>query len=158
MSGASITQSDLELAALLRRAREADDPSLLVSALPYMQYLGIAIERDGAGVLGRMRFAEALIGDSSIPALHGGTICALLESTAIFSVLWRAEEAVLPKTITLTIDYLRSGRPIDTTCRASIVRQGRRIAVVSVSAFQEDEAKPIATAIVHVLVTTGSED
>lgn len=144
---------DAALAALVARARASDDPSALVEAIPYAAFLGLAIERDGEGVLGRMRYADALIGDSSIPALHGGTIAALLESTAILDVLWCADEVVLPRTITLTIDYLRSGRPVDTLCRASIVRRGKRVVVASVRAYQDDEARPIATAVVHLLVS-----
>lgn len=152
------TMSEDELAALVERARASGDPGALVSAIPYAAFLGLEIERDGDGVLGRMRYAEPLIGDASIPALHGGTIAALLESTATLDVLWRfvggsAEEVVLPRTITLTIDYLRTGRPVDTLCRARIVRRGKRVVVVSVSAYQEDESRPIATAIVHVLVS-----
>lgn len=146
--------SPAELQALLARAREADDPGLLASAIPYATFVGLSMERDGEGILARLRYADHLIGDSTIPALHGGTIAALLESTAIFSVLWRADTTALPRTITITIDYLRSGRPVDTRCRASIVRLGRRVTVVAVSAFQDDEAKPIATAIVHVLVAS----
>lgn len=154
MSDAAIT-SVAELEALLTRAREARDPGMLAAVMPYASFVGLTLERDGEGdeLLARMRYASDLIGDSTIPALHGGTIAALLESTAILSVLWRADTAVLPRTITITIDYLRSGRPIDTLCRASIVRQGRRVVVVSVAAFQDDESKPIATAIVHVLCT-----
>lgn len=154
---ASITTTAAELAGLLRRARESGDPSALVDALPYMRFLHLAIEREGDGVVGVMRYAPDLIGDTTIPALHGGTLCALLESTAVFSVLWSADEGVLPKTITMTVDYLRSGRPVDTRCRASIVRQGKRIAVVDVRAYQDDPDKPITTAIVHLLLSGDGE-
>lgn len=154
---ASITTTDAELASLLRQARESGDPSILVAALPYMRFLGLAIERDGDAVIGTMRYAPDLIGDSTIPALHGGTICALLESTAVFRVLWSAEAGVLPRTITMTVDYLRSGRPVDTRCRATIVRQGKRIAVVDVRAYQDDPEKPIATAIVHLLLASDGD-
>jgi uncharacterized protein (TIGR00369 family) len=151
MSGAAITKTDAELAALLAEARASNDPDVLARALPYFAFLGVTMEKDDRGILAKMRFAEDLVGDASIPALHGGTISALLESTAIFAVLWSRGDVDLPKTITLTIDYLLSGRPIETRCRARIVRQGKRIAVVESRAFQEDEEQPIATAIVHVL-------
>lgn len=137
---------------MLREARERALPSLLADVLPYCRFLGIELARDGEGVIATMRYGEHLIGDSSIPALHGGAICGLLETTAMFEVLWSVPNVTFPKTITLTIDYLRSGRPRDTRCRASIVRLGRRIAVVAARAYQDDARKPIATAIVHVLV------
>lgn len=156
MSTAS-TMTEDELAALVERAHASGDPGALVAAIPYAAFLGLEIEGDGDGVLGRLRYSDPLIGDATIPALHGGTIAALLESTAILDVLWRADEVVLPRTITLTIDYLRSGRPVDTLCRAEVVRRGRRVVVVSVRAYQEDESRPIATAIVHLLVSRDAE-
>jgi uncharacterized protein (TIGR00369 family) len=144
------------LRALVVEARAAGDPARLAAAIPYATFLGLGFEPDGDGLLGRMAYAEHLIGDASIPALHGGTLAALLESTATLDVLWRAPEVVLPRTVTLTIDYLRTGRPAETRCRASVVRQGKRIVVVSVRAFQDDEARPIATAVVHLLVAGGA--
>jgi acyl-coenzyme A thioesterase PaaI-like protein len=41
---------------------------------------------------------------------------------------------------------------VDTNCRARIVRQGRRVVVVAVEAYQDDVDKPVATAVVHLLV------
>jgi len=154
----SATITEDQLAALIERAHASGDPAELVAAIPYAAFLGLAVERDGDGVRGRLRYSEPLIGDASIPALHGGTIAALLESTAIFDVLWRADEVVLPRTITLTVDYLRSGRPVDTLCRAQVVRRGKRVVVVSVRAYQDDESRPIATAVVHLLVSRDDTD
>jgi uncharacterized protein (TIGR00369 family) len=142
----------VDIAELVLRARAAGDPQMLVDAIPYARFIGLEVSREGGSIVSTMRFSEHLIGDATIPALHGGTLAALLESTAIFAVLFDRERAVLPKTITLTIDYLRSGRAVDTRCRARIVRQGRRVVVVAVEAFQEDESKPVTTAIVHLLV------
>ena len=69
-----------------------------------------------------MRYGDHLIGNPALPALHGGTLGALLESAAIFELLWRAETIVLPKTITLTVDYLRSGGAASTPTRAASSR------------------------------------
>jgi uncharacterized protein (TIGR00369 family) len=158
MSAPSITATDAELAELVRRARQEEDPGLLVRALPFCVLTGISFEKDEAGsLIGVLPYADHLIGDSSIPALHGGTLCTLLETTAVFHVLWAARDAPLPKTITATVDYLRSGRPVDTRCRAEIVRLGRRIAVVSARAYQDDPSAPIATAIIHILIASAPE-
>lgn len=145
------------LAGLVAKARAENDPQQLVAAIPYARFVGLEVARDAGAIASTMRFAEHLVGDATIPALHGGTLAALLESTAIFAVLFDArfeeeKRAILPKTITLTIDYLRSGRTVDTKCRARVVRLGRRVAVVATEAFQDDEQKPVATAIVHLLV------
>ena len=142
----------VDIAALVRRARDGNDPQLLAAAIPYARFLGIEVRRSEGAIVSTLRFSDHLVGDSALPALHGGTLAALLESTAIFTVLFDADRTVLPKTITLTIDYLRSARTVDTTCRARIVREGRRVMVVQTEAFQDDAQKPVATAIVHLLV------
>jgi uncharacterized protein (TIGR00369 family) len=89
-----------------------------------------------------------------LPAIHGGVIAALLESTAIFQLMWETEAIVLPKTITLTVDFLRSGRAVDTFARGILTRQGRRVANVRVEAWQDDRARPIAVASAHFLLKT----
>lgn len=142
----------LNLVAVLAHARETGDVRALLDAIPYARFLGLEMRRENGQALATMRYAEHLVGDASIPALHGGTLAALLESTAILTVMLDPATTAMPRTITLTIDYLRSGRAMDTHCRAKIVRQGRRIAVVAVEAYQDDASKPCASAVVHVLV------
>lgn len=137
---------------IIRGAKAANDPGSIVAAIPYARWLGFTAELDGAELRGRLKYSEPLIGNASLPALHGGTIGALLESTAIFEVLWKMETLVLPKTITITVDYLRPGRPADVHARAFVTRQGRRVANVRAEAWQEDPARPIATANALFLV------
>jgi acyl-coenzyme A thioesterase PaaI-like protein len=93
-----------------------------------------------------------LIGNPALPALHGGTIAALLESSAIFELLADSELANLPKIINITVTYLRSGRPLDTYAKSVITKHGRRVAAVHVEAWQEDRSAPIATALAHFLL------
>jgi acyl-coenzyme A thioesterase PaaI-like protein len=136
----------------ITRARETGQWNELIAAVPYARFLGITLE-DRAGVLvGRMKFSDHLIGNPTLPALHGGTLGALLELGAQFELMYRAQTVVLPKTITLTIDYLRSGKAVDTFVRAKTVRQGRRVATVHAWAWQENEDSPVAQATVHQLV------
>jgi acyl-coenzyme A thioesterase PaaI-like protein len=106
----------------------------------------------GDELITTLRFSDHLIGNPMLPALHGGTLGALLESAAIFELLWRAETAVLPKTITLTIDYLRSAAPVDTHARGLVTRQGRRITNVRMEAWQADRSVPVASAHAVFLV------
>jgi acyl-coenzyme A thioesterase PaaI-like protein len=58
----------------------------------------------------------------------------------------------LPKTITFTVDYLRSGLPRDAYARATVTRRGRRYATVQVEAWQDNRAKPFAQATAHFLM------
>ena len=140
------------LVELIARARAADDPALLAGAIPYSRFMGLTMERHAEELRGRLRYADMLIGNPALPALHGGTIGALLESTAIFQLLWEADTAVLPKTIGITVEYLRPGRPVDTWAVGVLTRQGRRVANVRVEAWQEDRARPIAIGLAHFLL------
>ncbi len=144
--------SDFAFTALLASARAGGDPQPLIDAVPYARFLNLEVRREGEGIVTSMRYHDDLVGDASLPALHGGTLAGLLESAAVFTVLFDAEATVLPKTITLTIDYLRSARAVDTHCRARVIRKGRRMAVLESSAYQDDPSQPVATAIVHLLV------
>src|SRR3546814_10071603 len=94
-----------------------------------------------------MSFEQKLIGNPILPALHGGAIGAFLEMTSIIQLAFETGIAAVPKPIGLTIDYLRSGKPLDTYGRARITKQGRRVATVHAEAWQEDRSRPIATEI-----------
>ncbi len=139
---------------LITAAKRAGEISQLVEAVPYANFLGVRVIRVDGELLGHLRFAEHLIGNPYLPALHGGVLGALLESTAIFQLMWETEAIVLPKTITLTVDYLRPGRPVDTFARGILTRQGRRVANVRIEAWQEDRSRPIAVASAHFLIET----
>ncbi|HEY4238562.1 MAG TPA: PaaI family thioesterase [Kofleriaceae bacterium] len=133
-------------------AKARGDLNGLISAVPYAQFLGLECAATGGELVTTMRYSDALIGNPALPALHGGTLGALMESAAIFELLWGAETVVIPKTITLTVDYLRSGAPIDTHARGTVTRHGRRVANVRIEAWQGDRAVPIATANALFLV------
>ena len=133
-------------------AKASHDYQRLIDLIPYAGFLGLSVAMQGDELITTMRYGDHLIGNPSLPALHGGTLGALLESAAIFELLWRAETAVLPKTITLTVDYLRSGAPIDTHARGVVTRQGRRVTNVRMEAWQADRNAPVATAHAIFLV------
>lgn len=137
--------------AAVEHARKTGDPKPLVEAVPYAGFIGMTMRPVDGQRVATMEARPSNIGNATLPALHGGTIGALLESAAAFEVAMQAEAITLPKTITLTIDYLRSARVSDTHAVAEITRQGRRVASVTAVAWQEDRSRPIATAVVHLL-------
>ena len=143
----------MSLLDVVAEARRSGDLSGLVGSTPYNKFMNIAPENSTGELLTRMRFSPPLIGNMMLPALHGGTIGALLESAAIFQVLWESETIAIPKIITITVDYLRSGRPVDTLARATLTKQGRRVVNVAVEAWQDDRARPIASANAHFLIS-----
>ncbi|MCA9658276.1 MAG: PaaI family thioesterase [Myxococcales bacterium] len=136
----------------LREARARGDVRAMIAAIPYARFLGLDLELADDELRGVLRYSDALIGDPTLPALHGGTIGALLENTALLQIAWDIDLVALPKTISFTIAYLRSGKPRDVYARATITRQGRRVANVQVEAWQEERARPIATAAGQFLI------
>jgi uncharacterized protein (TIGR00369 family) len=139
----------VELLAALRNEGQLD---ALLDAIPYMRTLGLSAEVRDGDVVARLPGAEALIGNPMLPALHGGVVGAMLEATAILKVLREHDARAVPKTITLTVDYLRSARVVETWARATITRLGRRVANVQVQAWQDVEDRPIAVAHCHFLL------
>jgi uncharacterized protein (TIGR00369 family) len=136
----------------LNEAKTTGNYAAMFEAVPYARMLGLEPQVDGDGLVTVMKFSEHTIGNAALPAIHGGAIGALLESAAIFELLYRAETIVLPKTITITVDYLRSAGARDTYARGTITRHGRRVANVRVEAWQADRAQPVATAHAIFLV------
>ena len=140
---------------LMRRIeafRETGDTTAMTEAIPYSRFLGFSLLRDDAGLLGKLSYADHLVGNPDLPALHGGTMGALLEMTAIFQLLWEADTLVLPKTINITVQYLRSARPVDTFARCVITKRGRRVVTARTEAWQDDPSRPVALANAHFLV------
>jgi uncharacterized protein (TIGR00369 family) len=136
----------------IRLARETNNPNALVQVIPYARWMGISMDVSGDDLIGHLSFADHLIGNATIQALHGGTLGALLESTAVFKLLMEAETVTVPKTINITVEYLRSGKPQDVFARAEFTRHGRRVANVRAVAWQDDPDRPIAAANAHFLL------
>lgn len=143
--------------------------SLIVSQVPYITFLGVSFDRHGDELTSTMAFHDDLIGNPMLPALHGGATAAFLEVTAIVGLAWASlwtdiEEELLnisavqngklalPKTIDLTVDYLRSGLPRDAYARARVNRSGRRYASVHVEGWQDNRSRLFAQATGHFLM------
>ena len=136
----------------LQRVRSVEELQPLIAAIPYARFLGFSVQRDGTDLIGRMDFSETRVGNARIRAVHGGAIGALLEFTAICKLLSLAETTRVPKTVNITVEYLRSAQAADTFARATVTRQGRRVANVRVLAYQDDPTRPVAAANAHFLL------
>ena len=158
--------------ALVKTRRDAA-VSAIVAAVPYIAWLGIRFDRRGDELTAVMPFADKLIGNPVLPAIHGGVTAAFLEIAATveltFVSLWDDLEAGrmvpdaavpiaiprLAKTIDFSVDYLRSGLPRDSYARARVVRLGRRYSSVQVEAWQDNRDRPFAQANGHFLMPQG---
>jgi uncharacterized protein (TIGR00369 family) len=134
-----------------------DDPTGPFATSPFARFLGIRLGEDGGLV---MPFSPRIIGNPILPAIHGGMTGAFLETAAIVGVTRELGAAAPPKPIGLTINYLRSGRALDSFARVSIVKQGRRVVAFEAQAWQDDPAKPIASAFGHFMLrrTAGTDE
>ena len=124
-----------------------------MSLPPYARLLGLRTERDEAGeLLFVMPFGEAVLGRPGF--LHGGAIAGLLEVAALWSLrdMLGGTDEVAAKPINVTVNYMRGGVDHDTWAGARITRIGSRVANVEARAWQQDRAKPIASAHMNLLL------
>ena len=123
------------MSALLERlaeARREGNVARLAEAIPYARWMQIAPENGTGELLTRMRYHPELIGNTFLPAIHGGTLGAMLEMAAIFHLLWETETE-------------------------TVTKQGRRMVNVFAEAWQEDRSRPVATANAHFLVKSDAD-
>lgn len=120
----------------------------------YARSLGIAIhgEENGAPVLtvGWSNIVEGRPG-----ALHGGAISGLLETAgyaALRTKLAREGRDPQLKPINITMQFLSTGKQKPSFAKGRITKLGRRTANVSIEAWQDDRDRPIATAIMNIMM------
>lgn len=137
---------------LYRHAKKTGDFSKVIHAVPYAKFLGLSLEEKDGKLINTLNFSDMLIGNPALPALHGGTIGALLENAALAELIWETGCENIPRTIDFTTEFLRPGRAEDAYAQAIITKHGRRVANVRVTAWQGDREKPIATGNGHFLL------
>lgn len=125
----------------------------ILERIPYARFLSVRAELAGDEMTAILPYSEHLIGNPGVPALHGGVLGAFMEMTALAQLSIKEGQARQPRVIDVSIEYLRSGRPLTTYARAEIKKVGRRIANVHVEAWQTERASPIAALRGHFLVT-----
>lgn len=129
--------------------REAQD---LISSIPYAKTLGIETRLMGDDFYLVLPYQEKLIGNPTLPALHGGAVGGFMEVCAIAKIRRQNPNLPFSKPVGINIDYLRRGNPVETYARASIFNQGSRVANVRVRAWQENIDTPIAALSGHFMV------
>ena len=129
----------------------------MLDSIPYARFLGIRAELAGDEMTAVLPFAQHIVGNPMLPAIHGGVLGAFMEMTALAQLSVAEPLKRQPRTIDISIEYLRSGRPLTTFARARINKVGRRIANVHVEAWQEQRAAPIAALRGHFLLTAAED-
>ncbi|RJS92583.1 PaaI family thioesterase [Salinisphaera sp. Q1T1-3] len=119
----------------------------MIAAVPYARYLGLIVRTDAPGRRAYvMPYRDAHIGNASLPALHGGTLAALLELAMQFEALIDTPAPRLPDPVDFTIDYWRSAGPAECIASARLIRAGRHVAQVQAQCWQDNPDRPIAFA------------
>lgn len=126
---------------------EADLPA-------YARSLGIAVEASAEGwPLLALPFDPIVEGRPTV--FHGGATSGLLENAgyaALRAELKRQERTARIKPIGITVQFLSAAKNRTTYARGRITRLGRRNANIEVTAWQDDPARPVATAVMNILM------
>ena len=120
----------------------------------YARSLGISIagEEGGMPVLS-VGFGPTVEGRPQ--HFHGGATAGLLESAgyaALRTALLAPGRDPQLKPINITVQYLAAGKSQASFAIGRITRLGRRNANVTVEAWQNDRSRPIATAVMNILM------
>ncbi|MGD9017804.1 MAG: thioesterase family protein [Desulfobacterales bacterium] len=137
------------------------DPAAILDAvtdiyenrLPFNRLLGLTVDRLDFGEAGfRFEMREDLIGNVVHGMLHGGVISAVLDATggmtATVSALEQmkglgidemAQRVTRISTIDLRVDYLRPGKGSVFFSRGTVMRTGRKVAVIRMELKNQDE-------------------
>lgn len=141
-----------DFGALVLQARAGEGPERLCHAIPYAALLGIQLDRPGPNPRFLMPADAGNVGNPTLPALHGGAIGGFMEMAAALHLLLTMDTLKVPKVVDFSIDYLRAGRLKDTWAECDVVRQGRRLVNIGISAWQDAPDQPIARARAHFLL------
>ncbi|WP_163559485.1 PaaI family thioesterase [Halomonas sp. NO4] len=140
--------------AWLEKTRAEGDVAAWMALIPYARRIGVSAVTDpqGEGLLFRLDPRDGNVGNVLLPALHGGVVAAFMETAATLDLMLAAREPRLPRIVDVSIDYLRTARVEPTLARCRLLREGRRLANVQVSAWQRSETEPVATARLHFVL------
>ncbi|HET8706167.1 MAG TPA: PaaI family thioesterase [Pseudomonadales bacterium] len=142
----------MNLAEAVRICKEKNDYSPMIEQVPYAKFLGMGLMRAGDELTFTLEKRESNIGNPTLPALHGGVIAGFLEHAAVLHLLFFMEQPKMPKIIDISIDYLSAGHYRETYAECKVVRLGRKVANVSMKAWQESREQPIAVARAQFLL------
>ncbi|TDR71646.1 PaaI family thioesterase [Paludibacterium purpuratum] len=140
------------------RLRDEKNYRAIIDAIPYARLMGVEFGEEGeeGALLFTLPFAERNVGNTTLPALHGGLIGGFMENAALIHLMWNRESLEIPKIVDFSLDYLRPGRPQTLFARCEITKQGKRVAHVLIEAWQDSPEKPVAVARAHFLLATNT--
>lgn len=124
----------------------------VIQQIPYARLIGMSCIPIGESLLFTLPPNRDNLGNPSLPALHGGVIAGFMEMSASLYMLLTQDARAVPKVVDFAIDYLRPGRLQESYAECQVIRHGKKIVNVSVTAWQDRKETPIATARAHLLL------
>lgn len=137
-----------------------DDISRTLVLLPYAKQLGIKLIQGltASDQAFHLPFEPRLVGNMTLPALHGGVIASFMQVAALSTTYSLLSKDRPPKLIDFSIDYLSSAGPHDLFATCEMRRIGKRIAAIGIRCWQQDPKTPVALARAHIFVAHSAAD
>ena len=129
-------------------------------ALPaFAETIGAAICRwdDDRPILA-IDYSDQICGNPGM--FHGGAVGGLLAMAAVATLqaeLGGRQSASRLIPVSSTVEFLRAAREARAFVAAEIVKSGRRFANLQAWLWQDSREKPVATAIVNILIQPGDK-
>lgn len=121
----------------------------------YARSLGIVLTGESEGEMPVLTVDFGPMVEGRPQHFHGGATAGLLENAgyaALRTALIAAGRDPQLKPINITVQYLAAGKSQASFAVGRITRLGRRNANVTVEAWQDDRSRPIATAVMNILM------
>lgn len=121
----------------------------------YARSLGIVLTGSAEGEMPVLTVDFGPMVEGRPQHFHGGATAGLLENAgyaALRTALIAAGRDPQLKPINITVQYLAAGKSRPSFAAGRITRLGRRNANVTVEAWQDDRDRPIATAVMNILM------
>jgi uncharacterized protein (TIGR00369 family) len=117
--------------------------------VPFNKWLGMKVEHmDRGRVTISIPWRPEIVGDPTVPALHGGVIGAVADATGGIAVWTMVDNpATRISTVDMRVDYLRPGKQETLVADAHVIRFGARLGWADVRLYHpEKETDLVATA------------